>query len=499
MRKRNKKLCAEGLLFPLPQPNCEFKANLIVSFKLILTNKVFRNFSYLTIGSILGQLLSLVAIFLLTKLISPEFYGVYTYLISQGLLLVRISSFGNNNIVIRKISRNEELSKNVALGTLVYRLGFILISSLLYVFYDYFFGQLASAQIGLLVIYTLVSSVCFIIEWAFTGQQKMKTVAAINFSTNLTWLLFVIFLIDKNSQPTDIFFLYVLSHFIKMILYLILALFNKIFKGQKVGSVLKSGFSINKESWPYFAMILLLLPLSNLDNNFLDINSTDTEKGYFNLAKRLIGPLSLMNTMLITAIFPNISSMWVDNKEKFQKVLSKGFPIFILVGGVVCFAFSMFCEEVVDLLFDEAYLPAVMVCQIQVWFFLFFSIDFLMGTFLGASNREKTILKFAIIYCIICTPAMFYGSYFGAVGISTALLVSYLIALTFTWRIFKSAMNSEMRSCNISFMITVGLITLSFVITQLYPLNFIFKSIIFLIIGFLIGKRCMRQIKQIST
>ena len=284
-----------------------------------------------------------------------------------------------------------------------------------------------------------------------------------------------------------------------MLLYLIMALFNKIFAGQKVGNIFKLGFSINKESWPYFVMILLLLPLSNLDNNFLDLNSSNVEKGYFNLAKRLIGPLSLMNTMLITAIFPNISSMWVDNKQKFQKVLADGFPIFILLGGVICFAFSLFCEEVVGLLFDEAYLPAVMVCQIQVWYFLFFSIDFLMGTFLGASNREKTILKFAVIYCVICAPAMFFGSYYGAVGISTALLISYLIALFFTWNMFKSAMETKMKTCNASFIITLGLIALSFVITQLYPINFVFKSTIFIVICFLLAKRCMNQIKQLST
>lgn len=469
-----------------------------MSFKSILASKVFKNFSYLTIGSILGQLLSLLAIFLLTKAIKPEFYGVYTYLISQGLLLVRISSFGNNNIVIRKISRKQQVTKSVALSTLVYRLGFILVSSLLYIVYDYFFGQLTSGQIGLLIVYTLVSSICFIIEWAFTGQQKMKTVALINFATNLTWLLFVIFLVDGDSQPTAIFFLYVLSHFIKMLLYLMLALFNKIFAGQKLSDIFKLGFSINKESWPYFAMILLLLPLSNLDNNFLDINSTDVEIGYFNLAKRLIGPLSLMNTMLITAIFPNISSMWVDNKEKFLKVLINGFPVFILLGGTVCFAFSLFCEEVITLLFDAAYLPAVVVCQIQVWYFLFFSIDFLMGTFLGASNREKTILKIAMVYCVICAPSMFFGSYYGAVGISAALFISYLIALIFTWNMFRAAMETKMTACHTSFLIILGLISLSFVITQLYPVDFIFKSILFLVVGFFIFKKGMRQIKQLS-
>lgn len=469
-----------------------------MNYQSILTNKVFKNFSYLTIGSILGQVLSLVSIYLLANLINPERYGIYTYLISQGLLLVRISSFGNNNIVIRKISRNIESSKSVGLATLTYRLAIIAITTILYIIYDYFFGQLTPEQIGLLALFTLISSIIFIFEWVFTGQQKLKTVASINFSTNLLWLLFVIFFIDETSRPTDIFFLYVLSFIIKMVLFFIMAIINKVFFGQYVRELLKIGFSINRESWPYFAMILLLLPLSNLDNNFLDINSNNLEKGYFNLAKRLIGPLSLMNSMLITAIFPNISAMWMDNKPKFKKIMASGFPIFILLGAFICFCFSLFCEEIILLLFSEDYKPAVVVCQIQVWYFLFFSIDFLMGTFLGASNREKTILKFAIIYCTICAPAMFYGSYYGAVGISIALLISFLIALVFTWRMFIKVMDINMQSCTGSFLITAALVLSSLLITQYYELSIFSKIAIFLVGAFFVIRKSLHQIKALS-
>ena len=469
-----------------------------MNLKSIFANKVFKNFSYLTIASIFGQLLSLVAIQQLTTVIKPEHYGIYTYLISQGLLLVRISSFGNNNIVIRKISRNISLSKSIGLSTLIYRLLIIFVSSLLYLVYDYFFGQLTNTQLMLIILFTVISSSSFIFEWVFTGQQKLKAVAIINFCTNLSWLLFVIFLVDGTSDPTDIFFLYALSQFIKLVLYAIMAIVNRVFVAQQFKALFKLGFSINKESWPYFAMILLLLPLSSLDNNFLDLNSTNIEKGYFNLAKRLIGPLSLMNTMLITAIFPNIASMWASNKEKFVTIMTKGFPIFILLGTFICFGFSLFCEEVVMLIFDDEYLPAVVVCQIQVWYFLFFSIDFLMGTFLGASDREKTILKFAVIYCCICAPSMYVGSYYGAVGISVALLVSFIIAMAITWQLFKKVMQTRMKDCNGSFLITVILLVLSLVITQVYPVHFVLKVILFLGIGAIMGDKSMKTIKALK-
>lgn len=470
-----------------------------MTLKDILAHKFIKNFSYLTIGSILGQLMSLLAIYKLTRLISPEYYGIYTYLISQGLLLVRVSSFGNNSIVIREISRDISITKTIFTSTLIYRLIIIFGSSILYIVYDVFFGNLSQNQIGLLVLFSIISSIAYIFEWAFTGQQKLQTVAYVNLAANIVWLMSVMFLVTKNSSPTYIYFLYLLSFLLKVILYFIFSIVNKIFKNQQLRELWREGFRINKTSWPYFVMILLLLPMSNLDNNFLDLNSTNSEIGYFNLAKRLIGPLSLMNTMLITAIFPNISSIWFSNREKFLKILSNGFPVFILVGGLVCFSFSIFCEELIGLLFDDEYLAAIAVCQIQVWYFLFFSIDFLMGTFLGASNQEKTILKFALIYFVVCAPAMYFGSYYGAIGISVALLASFIASMVFTWRMFKKTLQLKMKSSHNSFMLIFGLMAVSFLITQVYHLNFISKAIIFIVFGFYISVNALKQFKKFSV
>jgi len=469
-----------------------------VTLKDVLAHKFIKNFSYLTIGSILGQLMSLLAIYKLTRLINPEYYGIYTYLISQGLLLVRVSSFGNNSIVVREISRNISITKTVFTSTLIYRLIIIFGSSILYIIYDAFFGNLTQNQIGLLIIFAIISSITYIFEWAFTGQQKLQTVAYVNLAGNIVWLMSVLFFVTENSSPTHIYFLYLLSFLLKVILYLIFSVVNKIFENQQLKEIWKEGFRINKISWPYFVMILLLLPMSNLDNNFLDLNSTNSEIGFFNLAKRLIGPLSLMNTMLITAIFPNISSIWFSNREKFLKILSNGFPVFILVGGLVCFSFSIFCEELIRLLFDDEYLAAIAVCQIQVWYFLFFSIDFLMGTFLGASNHEKTVLKFAFIYFVVCAPAMYFGSYYGAIGISIALLASFVASMFFTWRMFKRKVQLKMKASQNSFILIFALIAISFLITHVYHLNIIYKIIFFVILGFYISVKAFKQFKKFS-
>jgi O-antigen/teichoic acid export membrane protein len=221
-----------------------------------------------------------------------------------------------------------------------------------------------------------------------------------------------------------------------------------------------------KESWPYFVMILILLPLTSLANNFLDINSTTEEIGFFNLSERLLGPISLVVGMSLSAIFPNLSAMWSNNKEKFHKYLSIGFGVYMIVSMLICFIFTLFSKEIVMLLFPDSYIPAIKVCQMQVWYLFFTSVDSLIGVVLGAANREKLILRFSVVYFLICTPVLFYSSSFGALGISYGYVISYGICLIYVWLTFKKSLNIKIKYDSTIWLLAIILFIISYYLTS---------------------------------
>ena len=443
--------------------------------KKILGNIVFKNFSYLTIGTVIAQLISLVTVLKITSILNPDDYGLFTFLIAQGMLLLRIGDLGNRNIVIRTIARDASHTNDLLVNGAILRVLAILALSFIYYIYNYYFGSLSFNNLLLIFICSLFGCFTNLFELIFHGNQKMLPSAVINLTYSIIWFDIVFFILEEGISISSIFLLYILITLVKGILYLAFIKYYKLFKG-KVQDFRVSARQIIKESWPYFVMILILLPLTSLANNFLDINSTNNEIGYFNLSERLLGPISLVVGMSLSAIFPNLSAMWANNRSKFYKYLSTGFGVYMIASMLICFIFTLFSKEIVILLFPDGYLPAIKVCQMQVWYLFFTSVDSMVGVVLGAANKEKLILRFSIVYFLICTPVLFVSSKFGALGISYGYVISYGACLIYVWLTFKKSLNIKIKYDLRIWLLAISLFILSYYLAS--EISIIYKLII---------------------
>lgn len=443
--------------------------------KKILGNIVFKNFSYLTIGTVIAQLISLITVLKITNLLHPDDYGLFTFLIAQGMLLLRIGDLGNRNIVIRTIARDPSQTNDLLVNGAILRVLALFVLFFLYSIYNQFVGDLALNNLILIFVFSLLSCFSNLFELIFHGNQKMLPSAIINLTYSVIWFAIVFFILEKGVSITFLFLLYISTTLVKGTLYLVFIKYYKLFEG-RVQNFKVSSKKIMEESWPYFVMILILLPLTSLANNFLDINSTTDEIGYFNLSERLLGPISLVVGMSLSAIFPNLSAMWSNNREKFHKYLSIGFGVYMLGSMLICFMFTLFSKEIVILLFPDDYLPAVKVCQMQVWYLFFTSIDSLVGVVLGAANREKLILRFSVVYFLICTPVLFYSSNFGALGISYGYVLSYGLCLIYVWIKFKKSLNIKIKYDVLIWLLAIVLFIISYYLTS--EIAFIYKLIL---------------------
>ena len=433
-------------------------------FKKLLNNIVFKNFSYLTISTVLSQLISLITVLKITSILNPDDYGLYTFLIAQGMLLMKIGDLGNRNIVIRTIAREPLQTNDLILNGALLRTLAIIFIFFIYIVYNHFLGSLSLENLLLIFVFTLVCCFSNLFEMVYLGTQRMFPSSIINLSYSVIWFMIVFYLPDETLDVTFIFLLYTLTNFIKAALYLAFLKYYQLLVG-KVSNFMVSSKQFVAESWPYFVMILIMLPLTSFANNFLDINSTKDQIGYFNLSQRLMGPVSLIIGMMLTALFPNLSALWSNDKKRFYHYLSNGFRFFILVSMVFCFLFTLFAKEVVVLLFPAEYLPAVAVCRIQVWYIFLTSIDSLIGVILGAANKEKLILRFGIVYFLICTPALYYGSTFGALGLSYSYIIAFGACLIYVWPTFKKSLSMNIRHDNYIWLVALGLFSISYFVS----------------------------------
>jgi O-antigen/teichoic acid export membrane protein len=235
-----------------------------------------------------------------------------------------------------------------------------------------------------------------------------------------------------------------------------------------------------------------MLPYRKFSNNFLDINSTIEEVAFYNLSEKFIGPVSMILDIALIAIFPNLSALWISNIDKFKKVISEGFKYYMLLGILLSFLFTMFAYEILGFLFPPSYLPAVIVCQLQIWFLLLSSLDSMIGTILGATNNEKKILQLGIMNSIFSTPIVYYGSKFGAMGLSVAYLTTFSLFQFYIWYVFKKSVAINIKDKALMWGLAIVLFFISYFLVV--DLDLVYKILISIVVVLISVKIVVRDL-----
>lgn len=434
--------------------------------KKIIKHKVFKNFSYLTIGTAISQVLSLLAVLKITKILFPDDYGLYTFILAQGALLLTIADLGIQTIIVRSIAREPEKTNDLVINGILLRTLALVVVSIIYIVYNYFLGNLTVFELSLVFLFSLISCFGKLFEIVYIGNQKMLPPSIINLIYGFIWFALIFLLPETLINTNSLILIFLGINILKNITFYFSLRYHKLLIG-KVQNFWISSRNLVLESWPYFALTLVMLPYRKFSNNFLDINSTIEEVAFYNLSEKFIGPVSMVLDIALIAIFPNLSALWISNIAKFKSVISEGFKYYILLGVLMSFLFTMFAYEILGFLFPPSYLPAVVVCQLQIWFLFLSSVDSMIGTILGATNNEKKILQLGVINSLISTPIIFYASYYGAMGLSIAYLTTFSVFQFYIWYVFRRSLGIDIKDK----FLMLGLVICLFVISYFLAVN----------------------------
>ncbi|MGZ4159226.1 MAG: lipid II flippase MurJ, partial [Neobacillus sp.] len=177
----------------------------------------------------------------------------------------------------------------------------------------------------------------------------------------------------------------------------------------------------------------------------------------------------------MSALFPNISSLWVNDPQKFERFLSKGIQFFMVSALLLCFIFTLFAGEVITLLFKKSYAPVIQVAQLQIWYVFLLGVNSLIGTIWGATNNERKFIKSTFINVLIAAPLLYWGSKYGAFGLSFGYVVSFALFEIYLWRDFKKSINIKIEYDKLLWVIAICLFLVSNYV--LNNVNIIIKSL----------------------
>lgn len=457
----------------------------------------FRNFAVLMSGEALAHAFNMVINIILARKLAPESYGLYALFLTYVTLFFTFSTLGLRRIVIRCIARDQNNSKKYFFVSLIIRFYGVILASLAFVIYnqinpvfdDNFFVLMILAGIFLQSYWEGFQNVAF-------GMERMETTSYINVGMALI-LLLTYLCIDKSLITVELVVgIYTLNFFAKDSVYLFSLFKQKLIKGHYKHN--KRQFNlIQKEmlvdSMPYYILNIFSLASTQLPILFLNSNSSLTEVSYFNIANKLLLPMTLFIHSALVALFPNQAKEFVKNQQRFTSKASQMMYFISLVGTIGCLVISMFKSEVVLLLYGESYASTGEVLNLQCWYMVLFSVFGFIGNTLGAADKQKWIASLSIFYACVNAPLLWYCSKFGATGLSYGYLVGAVLNLTYHIYYLQKAMPVKIPSQTffISFAILISGFFLSVSISDSLS---IYMRILLIVIVFVLIFLCKNKI-----
>jgi len=407
--------------------------------------KILKNFSNLVFGNLVYQIFNLISLVYIARRLKTEGFGEFSYLLVQGQLFATIASLGIKNIVIRNIARDLKQTNSIfAAGMLLQGIGFV-ISLVILLIYSWLISSYDILTFVVLAINIFSLNFWDTSEAVYMAHQKMLYPGVLKSITLVIWIVFLLLIPNRLFTQQMMFISYTVVLFANILIAYVSLKQAKLL-AEPITNLRQITTSIFSQSFPYFILVVVNLPVNFLANNFLKINSSNIELGYFNTSNRLTQPIKLITSLALLSFFPNVSVLWSNNKERFRIKIQQLTPLFINLLLVLSALFSIFSKEIILIVFGKEYLPAAFIFKYQVWFVFLFTVQGLIGTLWMASDKQRLLSVCGVVNAIVCTPVLWYGSLSGARGEAIAYFLSYAFLTPLLFIVFFKSLGLDFKA-----------------------------------------------------
>lgn len=371
------------------------------------------------------------------RVLSPENYGIYGVYISYVGIFQVVASLGLSATVTREVARNQDKSLTIfKASALSYTLGYI-IAFIVFQFYYFFGSEDFSYDIRILMLISLLSMTSWTLfqNIAF-GMQRMEFVGIIKLVIAVLLLVTLFVIPEEYLSVKLVFALTIGSQLAKdVIFYIALRRYELLRTDEPLGfqELLMYAKKLIMDSVPFLIMGLFSMLSNQFPILFLNENSGAEEVAFYNVANKLLIPMTLVITTALSAIYPNLSKLYEVDKERYVSKIKIGFNLIVFIGVISGFVITLFGNEIVYYLFGDEYANTGKVMAYQVWYLVFFSFFGFIGGILSSSDHQKKLSVLSIVYALISVPFLWYGSQHGAKGLSIAFVVASIVNMTYHW------------------------------------------------------------------
>lgn len=337
----------------------------------------------------------LIQIFIARKL-GAEGFGLFAFALSFAGIFAFLADFGFSTLVLRNIARDKTEMKEyfdniifikTVLGLAVFLL-IILSAQLLS------FDESTEILIYLAGAISIINTFSDFFRSFFRAFEKMQWEAFSKIGEGILLALVIGFLIFNNAGLKEIFYGYIATEIIILIVNLLILKFRflkeGLFKRYKINRD-KIKF-ILKESLPLVFSAVFISIYYNIDQIMLGIISTKTELGYYSAAQRIIYGLSMFYMIILISFSPQITYFFKEDKKQLKLLLEKMNKIMLALAIPIGIGGTVFAPEIINFIFGNEYSRSIFAFQILIWSQAVVFVSACYGNALVMCNKQNKYL-----------------------------------------------------------------------------------------------------------
>ena len=387
-------------------------------------------------ADILSRFITAGVVLYLIRLLTPDEFGVLNF--AQALLayLIIITNLGLDSVATREVAREPDNYKKVMSTVMIIKTFQALISFTALVLFLLIINKPLLSKTMALMYGFIVFSYVLNIEWFFQGIEKMEYIAISKLLTSVLYVAGIIVIVKSSQQMIYIPVMFTCATFIGV--FTILAIFIKQYGSLKfeIDAILLKSFF--KQSCILGATFFLLQLLYSFDIILLSFYRTESEVGYYAAAYKLILFIIIPVAVFFQAMFPIISRLYKENKEKLVVVIRQinklipaiSFPIVVL---------SFFAAgPLLNLLFGSRYVNSIPVFQLLIFsIFIIYSNSLNTHGLIASNNEISSFWSIFIAASSNIVLNFIFIPKFGMTGAACTTLFSEFAGAIYAYWAFK--------------------------------------------------------------
>lgn len=446
---------------------------------------IFKNLSYLLFANFILKIGSLITVIYITRILEPEFFGKLNYVIAFTGYFAVIAEFGISPISSRNYAQNQK-DKNIINSTLTLKLLFSIISYSL-IFFSLNFINKDKITEFLILLYglTLFTSSTFNLSWYFQAIEEMKYTAYSLIIQSLIYIISIFMLVKNSKDIIHIPVILFTAQFISDIYQF--AMLFKLEKKIKLKIHIKNFTSNIKESFPLFINHIITIISQNTPVLLISHFLGDIKLGLYSACIRISYTIWDIINNYIGVIFPVISKLYKEDKEKLNKLINFTLKILNIILLPLLTFIAIFSYAIVEILYGDKFISSYFVLKIVIFLPATMFLDWLFMNILIASHRQKYVSIIRTVTVLIMITLLYLTSHKGLNIISLIIVLAPILSAFIEYLYSKDFIHINLKEIIIKPFLSIMFVSL--IIYNLKNYNLFLAAFIYLIIyGFTIYK-----------